>query len=89
NMRVLKWIVERCEGKAAAKDTPIGRMPRYEDLDWQGLNVTPEDYEKLTNVDAKAWREEVKDHSRLFEQLKSRLPNELAAKRNELEQAIR
>jgi phosphoenolpyruvate carboxykinase (GTP) len=89
NMRVLKWIIERCEGKADAKDTPIGRMPRYEDLDWQGLNVTREDYEKLTNVDAKAWREEVKDHSRLFEQLKSRLPNELAAKRDELEQAIK
>jgi phosphoenolpyruvate carboxykinase (GTP) len=89
NMRVLKWIVERCEGKAAAQDTPIGRMPRYEDLDWDGLNVTREDYEKLTNVDPKAWREEVKDHSRLFEQLKSRLPNELADKRNELEQAIK
>ncbi|MDB5923881.1 MAG: phosphoenolpyruvate carboxykinase [Betaproteobacteria bacterium] len=89
NMRVLKWIVERCDGKAAAQDTPIGRMPRYEDLDWDGLNVTREDYEKLTNVDPKAWREEVKDHSRLFEQLKSRLPNELADKRNELEQAIK
>jgi phosphoenolpyruvate carboxykinase (GTP) len=88
NMRVLKWVVERCEGKAAAKDTPIGRMPRYEDLDWEGLNVTREDYEKLTNIDAAAWREEVKDHGRLFEQLKSRMPAELANKRNELEHAI-
>jgi phosphoenolpyruvate carboxykinase (GTP) len=88
NMRVLKWIVERCEGTAPAKDTPIGRMPRYEDLDWNGLNVTRQDYEKLTNVDPQAWREEVRDHSRLFEQLKTRLPSELADKRRELEQAI-
>jgi phosphoenolpyruvate carboxykinase (GTP) len=88
NMRVLKWIVERCEGKAAAKDTPIGRMPRYEDLDWEGLNVSRADYDKLTNIDPKAWREEVKDHNRLFEQLKSRLPHELVVKRNELEKAI-
>ena len=89
NMRVLKWIVERCEGKAQAKDTPIGRMPRYEDLDWEGLPVTRESYEQLTNVDPKAWREEVKDHARLFEQLRSRLPSELAHKRSELEQELR
>jgi phosphoenolpyruvate carboxykinase (GTP) len=88
NMRVLKWIVERCEGTATAHDTPIGRMPRYEDLDWNGLNVTRQDYDKLTNVDPQAWREEVKDHSRLFEQLKTRLPSELADKRRELEQAV-
>jgi phosphoenolpyruvate carboxykinase (GTP) len=88
NMRVLKWIVERCEGTATARDTPIGCMPRYEDLDWNGLNVTRQDYDKLTNVDPQAWREEVKDHSRLFEQLKTRLPSELADKRRELEQAV-
>ena len=88
NMRVLKWIIERCEGKAQAIDTPIGRMPRYEDLDWGGLDVTQETYDKLTNVDPQAWRDEVQDHSKLFEQLKSRLPSELAAKRNELERAV-
>jgi phosphoenolpyruvate carboxykinase (GTP) len=88
NMRVLKWIVERCEGKAGAKDTPIGRMPRYEDLYWEGLNITPQTYEKLTAVEPAAWREEVRDHAKLFDQLKSRLPGELAAKRNELEQAV-
>jgi phosphoenolpyruvate carboxykinase (GTP) len=88
NMRVLKWIVERCEGKAGAKDTPIGRMPRYEDLYWEGLNITPATYEKLTAVEPAAWRAEVQDHAKLFEQLKSRLPSELSAKRNELEQAV-
>jgi len=88
NMRVLKWIIERCDGKAGAKDTPIGRMPRYEDMYWEGLNITPETYEKLTAVEPRAWREEVRDHAKLFDQLKSRLPKELAAKRTELEQAV-
>ncbi len=77
NMRVLKWVVERCQGSVDATDTPIGRMPRYEDLDWEGLNVTRETYEKLTAVDRDAWQEEVKDHARLFDELKSRLPHEL------------
>jgi phosphoenolpyruvate carboxykinase (GTP) len=88
NMRVLKWIVERCEGNAGAKDTPIGRMPRYEDLYWDGLNIARETYEKLTAVEPGPWREEMKDHAKLFDQLKSRLPNELSAKRTELEHAI-
>ena len=88
NMRVLKWIVERCEGTAGAKDTPIGRMPRYEDLDWEGLDVSREAYDKLTNIDRDAWREEIRDHGKLFEQLKSRLPSELASKRKELEKTL-
>jgi phosphoenolpyruvate carboxykinase (GTP) len=88
NMRVLKWIVERCEGKAGAHDTPIGRMPRFEDLDWRGLDMSRETFEKLTNVDPAAWREEVKDHDRLFDTLRSRLPKELEVKRQDLEKAV-
>jgi phosphoenolpyruvate carboxykinase (GTP) len=88
NMRVLKWIVERCQGTAGAVDTPIGRMPRYEDLDLQGLNISREAYEKLAAVDPKAWRNEVQDHGKLFDQLKSRLPDEMEDKRKELEKAV-
>jgi phosphoenolpyruvate carboxykinase (GTP) len=88
NMRVLKWIVERCQGTAGAVDTPIGRMPRYEDLDLQGLNISREAYEKLAAVDPKAWRNEVQDHGKLFDQLKSRLPGELEDTRKELEKAL-
>ena len=89
NMRVLKWIVERIEGKVGAQDTPLGRMPRYEDLEWAGSNVTRERFEELTNVDRQAWRKEVKDHARLFDELKSRLPQELDAQREALEASIR
>jgi phosphoenolpyruvate carboxykinase (GTP) len=88
NMRVLKWIIERCEGKADAMDTPIGRMPRYEDLDWEGLNMSRETYEKLAKVDPAAWRDEVRDHRTLFDQLQSRLPGEMEDKRKELEKAV-
>ena len=89
NMRVLKWIVERCEGKAGAADTAIGRMPRYEDIEWQGLDsLGKEMYGKLTQVDSQLWHAELKDHDELFGKLSSRLPQELKAKRDELAKAL-
>ena len=89
NMRVLKWIIERCEGKGGAVDTPIGHMPRYEDLEWEGLaSVNRETYAKLSAVDAGLWREELKAHAGLFDKLKSRLPGEMVRQREELERAL-
>jgi phosphoenolpyruvate carboxykinase (GTP) len=89
NMRVLKWIVERCEGAAEGVETPIGCMPRFEDIEWQGLSsVSRETFDKLTAVDAKLWREELKDHDKLFEKLSSRLPPEFSKQRRNLEQAL-
>ncbi|MGQ0751627.1 MAG: phosphoenolpyruvate carboxykinase (GTP) [Betaproteobacteria bacterium] len=82
NMRVLKWIVERCEGKASARETPLGWMPRYQDMAWKGLSdMTPERFEKLTAIDPRLWSEELKDHGELFARLKSRLPRELELQR--------
>lgn len=89
NMRVLKWIIERCEGRAGAVQTPIGSMPRYEDLEWRGLDsVDRETFSKLTAVDAGLWRDELKDHAELFDKLKSRLPSEMVQQREELERAL-
>jgi phosphoenolpyruvate carboxykinase (GTP) len=89
NMRVLKWIVERCEGKANARETPLGWMPRYEDMEWKGLgDMTPERFEKLTALDPKLWREELKEHGELFAKLKSRLPRELDLQRELFELAL-
>ncbi len=58
NSRVLKWIVERLEGVAAAQDTPIGRVPTRESLDVKGLNLTTADLDLLLSVDPDVWMEE-------------------------------
>ena len=77
NMRVVRWIADRIQGKGGARDTALGWMPRYEDIDWTGLlSVTPEHFEELTRVDAETWREEVRLHGEMFDRLKERLPLE-------------
>jgi phosphoenolpyruvate carboxykinase (GTP) len=86
NFRVLKWIFERVEGRAAAVQTPLGWAPRFVDLDWSGLQgFTAEQFAKLMRVDAKAWLTELKLHSELFEKLETRLPRKLALLREFLE----
>ncbi len=78
NMRVLQWVVRRCEGGDNATQTPIGNMPRYEDLDWKGLEGFERiRFEKLMEIDKGQWGTELKDHAELFEKLKARLPKEL------------
>jgi len=82
NMRVLKWIVERVNGKVGAKESPLGWMPRYGDMEWKGLDsVTPAQFSELMRVDTKAWQEELASHGELFEKLKSRLPKQFGLKR--------
>jgi phosphoenolpyruvate carboxykinase (GTP) len=77
NMRVLKWIVDRVHGRARAKETPIGWTPRYEYIDWNGLDYSEEKFERLQAIDRTAWRDEVIGHERLFIDLHDHLPPEM------------
>jgi phosphoenolpyruvate carboxykinase (GTP) len=81
NMRVLRWIVDRSRGRAAGKETPIGWMPRYEDIDWRGLEFPREKFEQLQAFDRDGWRSEVLGHEELFIELHDRLPPETVYER--------
>ena len=81
NMRVLKWIVDRAHGRAAAMETPIGWQPHYEDIEWKGLDFPREKFEQLQAFDAKAWRDEVMGHEELFIDLHDHLPSEIIYER--------
>jgi phosphoenolpyruvate carboxykinase (GTP) len=81
NMRVLKWIVDRARGRALARETPIGWMPHYEDLDWTGMDFPREQFEALQHFDRALWRQEVIGHEELFLDLHSHLPKEMIYER--------
>ena len=82
NMRVLKWVVERCRGRANATETPIGWVPAYEDLVWTGLDrFSREQYAAVTSLRHDEWQDELGQHDDLFEKLGARLPRELALRR--------
>ena len=82
NMRVLKWAVERCQGKAGAVETPLGLMPRWEDLAWNGLEqFSREQFAEITRVDGPAWREELASHDELLGRFGDRLPEALEQRR--------
>ncbi|HEY1016832.1 MAG TPA: phosphoenolpyruvate carboxykinase (GTP) [Herpetosiphonaceae bacterium] len=83
NMRVLKWIVERANGKAVSIESPLGWMPRYEDLDWSGMeDFSPERFQELMSVDRSLWNGEILSHEELFIKLYDRLPKELLSIRD-------
>jgi len=81
NMRVLKWIVDRTKGRALAQETPIGWMPKYEDMEWNGLDMPRERFVELQRFDRDAWHKEVIEHEELFIQLHDHLPKEMIYER--------
>ena len=84
NMRVLKWIIERCRGQANALQTPLGWMPRFEDLDWRGLDFSREKFTDLMALDRTMLARELSEHDALFKKLELRLPRKLQLEREML-----
>jgi phosphoenolpyruvate carboxykinase (GTP) len=85
NMRVLKWMLDRIEGKAGGVEHLFGITPRYEDMNWDGLDFTREQFDQITSIDQAAWQDEVKLHDELFDKLSYHLPKELVDTRAALE----
>ena len=88
NMRVLKWIIERVEGKASAQQTPLGNIPGYSDLDWSGSDFSEQSFKAITAVDQSQWQQELTLHDELLAKLEYHLPSALTQRYGALQQTL-
>ena len=88
NMRVLKWMIDRIEGKAQGKENVFGVSPTYEELNWTGLDFSPEQFNTVIGVDKAAWQKELQLHTELFRQLEYHLPRELGETKAQIEKRL-
>ena len=80
NMRILEWIVDRAHGKAMAIESPIGWMPRYQDINWEGIeDFSEKDFRQAMSLDRDDWDAELLQHDELFIRLYDRIPKEMMA----------
>ena len=88
NMRVLAWMLGRVQGSAQALENVFGYSPSYQDLNWDGMPFTQEQFNQVISVDNASWREELKLHEELFTQLSHGLPKVLTATKTKLESRL-
>ena len=81
NMRVLKWMVERCEGKASGEKTLMGISPTYDDLSWDGLEFGKDDFNAIMNIDRDIFKLELQSHAEFFGKFGDKLPKALEERR--------
>ena len=81
NMRVLKWIIERCEGRGAAVESPLGWLPGWHDLSWDGIDFEHDDFVTIMNIDKERARLETVDQEELFTRFGDHLPREMELER--------
>ena len=84
NMRVLLWMLDRCEGKVGAKETPIGYVPEVDDLDMEGLDISKETLADLLNVDNGIWKDEAAGIEEFYKKFGDHLPVELKKQLDDL-----
>jgi phosphoenolpyruvate carboxykinase (GTP) len=89
NSRVLKWMCDRVDGKVGARETPIGLMPKEEDLDLSGLSLPAGDIAELLRVDPDAWKVEYFEIETFFDQFGGHLPDRLRAQLQGLKKRLR
>ncbi len=87
NLRVILWMLNRCEGKADAVETPLGFEPSAEDLDLTGLDISEDTLEKLLSVDKEVWKDEIQGIEEFYKQFDS-LPKEITENFNRLKEEI-
>jgi phosphoenolpyruvate carboxykinase (GTP) len=88
NMRVLKWMIDRIEGRVKGEQHVFGISPSYQELNWEGLPFTKEQFEQVINIDLPAWEKELELHHELFQQLEHRLPAELKETKAQIEKRL-
>ena len=81
NVRILKWIIDRCRGRAYGVETPLGWMPRREDIDLNGLTISESDFDAMQKVDLEAFKLEIAGQEELFLKLAGDLPKEMIFQR--------
>ena len=84
NVRVLKWILERVEGRGRARETPIGFVPTRNALTLDGLNISPKAVDELLQVDPEDWEQELVDSEEFFQKFGERLPREIREEHEKL-----
>ena len=88
NMRVLKWMIDRLEGKAQGEQTAFGIAPQYAEINWTGLDFDKAQFDSVTNIDKAAWAEEMKLHGEHFDKLAYNLPKALLTTKAKLEERL-
>ena len=88
NMRVLKWMLDRIEGKVAGQDNLFGVSPTYEEIEWSGLDFSRAQFDSVTHINKADWQAELALHSELFTLLAHHLPQELQATKVQIEQRL-
>ena len=88
NMRALEWMLGRVDDTASGDENVFGVSPRYDDLRWDGLNFSREQFASVTRIDRAAWQQELLLHAELFKQLEHHLPMELPATMARIEERL-
>ncbi len=77
NIRVLKWIIDRVNGRVGARETPVGLIPHIKDLELEGLNIAKGNLEKLFEIDPQAWQAELQEIETFFCQFGQHIPSKI------------